>query len=346
MVAGRMTNEEIALIRKLHQMYPDWSCSRLARLTKSTSATVSYWLRRTELRTPRKAPFVQQKSQKRRRILVVKLAKMKKPSGHKLYASARSIVTQLKRQYGIATTKPTVCRDLNAEGMGSRVRPKVTVSPIDYPRRLAFCKQYIRMTKKESHKLVFSDEKIFCTNDYSQRSEWVMDGETAMPRLRQRWPQGRVHVWGAIGIKWKLLVVLPETQKVEDEKPAPYRLTAQKYVRKCLAAAANHLIANKILYQQDGAGCHRGAKKYLRSKGIRFIEDWPARSPDLSPIENLWEDMQTRVSTIHAPRSRTELIAAIKVEWEKITNATLEKYIESFPKRCRRVVELGGAMCQ
>ena len=85
---------------------------------------------------------------------------------------------------------------------------------------------------------------------------------------------------------------------------------------------------------EDGARCHSAAnKRYMTSKGWKQV-DWPPRSPDLNPIEDLWGILQTKVGK-RGPLNSDELIKFVVEEWNALPMSMINNLVDSFDKRCR-----------
>ena len=71
--------------------------------------------------------------------------------------------------------------------------------------------------------------------------------------------------------------------------------------------------------------------------------DWPARSPDLNPIEHIWDIMSRSIHQLHvAPQTVQELADALVQVWEEIPQETIRHLIRSMPGRCREVIQARG----
>jgi transposase len=70
-----------------------------------------------------------------------------------------------------------------------------------------------------------------------------------------------------------------------------------------------------VTFMQDGTPCHtaKNTMTWFRSSHISVLE-WPGNSPDINPIENMWEIMKHKVSAKN-PSSLDELKRAIKEVW-------------------------------
>ncbi|GFU27970.1 leucine-rich repeats and immunoglobulin-like domains protein 3 [Trichonephila clavipes] len=81
----------------------------------------------------------------------------------------------------------------------------------------------------------------------------------------------------------------------------------------------------------DNARPHRAAvvDNYLESEGITRMA-WPAYSPDLNPIENLWNALGRAVSSrFPPPATLIELETALQEEWQLLNSAMVDHLIES-----------------
>ncbi|KAI1003516.1 hypothetical protein K3495_g4694 [Podosphaera aphanis] len=98
------------------------------------------------------------------------------------------------------------------------------------------------------------------------------------------------------------------------------------------------------IFQQDIDPKHtaRATISFLRSRDIKCL-DRPAQSPDLNPIEHLWEELKRRLGTYHEPpKGVGELWQRVLREWALIPTSICRKLIESMPRRIEAVLAAKG----
>jgi len=71
--------------------------------------------------------------------------------------------------------------------------------------------------------------------------------------------------------------------------------------------------------------------------------DWPAQSPDLNPIEHIWDKLEQRVQARPSrPTSLPDLTNVLLEEWSKIPINTLLNLVESLLRRFEVVIAAKG----
>ncbi len=98
-----------------------------------------------------------------------------------------------------------------------------------------------------------------------------------------------------------------------------------------------------FIFQQDLAPAHtaKGTESWFSDHGVTVL-DWPANSPDLNPIENLWGIVKRKMRDTRS-NNADELKAAIKETWASIPPQQCHKLITSMPRRIEAVIKAKGA---
>jgi hypothetical protein len=340
---NRIHSEQLAAMHTLVAMKVP--IRRVAAAMGVDPSTVRYHLVRgiSAVRSSPTPPKNSRAGLARRRSALTKLMQKKKKNSRgeqlPLYSSLRDLVRALFEQYGISSTPPTVSKDLRDLGFVCRKRPRGPQrKPVDPKNRLEWCKLQLATRAPLWFKLIlFSDEKWIDCNSRGG-FQWVKQGQQPARVETYTWSP-KVHMWGCIGVNFRLLVIF---------KAPKGRQTGASYKRACLHRLVSELRSQDRLgtavFQYDGDRTHSTAPvmQYLNSVGLDYISDWPARSPDLSPIENLWALLQRAVDR-RGPADEAELERFVVEEWNNFDQEMINRMVLSFKGRLERCVEQRGA---
>jgi transposase len=141
----------------------------------------------------------------------------------------------------------------------------------------------------------------------------------------------------------------------KDVKPKGNAMTQLYYIKRLLPSYITAIQKLRVygpgnpgnwLFQEDGDPSHGMRKPGLarKLKDSNWIANLkhPAQSPDLNPKEGIWNiiKQRTRRRIYH---STEELKAILQEEWSKVTMEEIRERIADMPRRCRLLVETGGA---
>lgn len=124
-------------------------------------------------------------------------------------------------------------------------------------------------------------------------------------------------------------------------------LTAQTYVNEILEVHVRpyaDAIGPDFILMDDNARAHRAriTNRCLEEAAIVRL-DWPARSPDLNPIEHAWDMLQTAISSCQVqPATVRELREALIEEWAQLPLHKLRRLIGGVRRRCQAVINAHG----
>ena len=90
-----------------------------------------------------------------------------------------------------------------------------------------------------------------------------------------------------------------------------------------------------LIFQNDNARLHTVlvTANFLAQNNM-YVLPWPALSPDMNPIEHIWDELGRRARTNHQINNMQDLTRALQLEWQAFPNVLIRRYINSMRKPC------------
>ena len=141
-------------------------------------------------------------------------------------------------------------------------------------------------------------------------------------------------VWGGIspGVKTPLVVIQGNFTAVcyRDQVLMPHVLPLVN--------------AHNLKFQHDNARPRvaRVCYDFLNQNNVQVL-DWPPYSPDLNPIEHLWDALDRRDrKLVNIPNNVAQLQLALIQEWNNIPQRTIDNLVRSMVRRVRAATAACG----
>ncbi len=206
-------------------------------------------------------------------------------------------------------------------------------------RHLTWAVEKNNWTVAQWSKVIFSDESKFCISFGNQGLRvWRKSGEAQNPcclKSSVKFPQS-VMIWAAMSSAG----VGPLCFLKSTVNTAIY----QEIFEHFMLPSADKLYGDAdFIFQQDLAPAHtaKGTKSWFNDHGVTVL-DWPANSPDLNPIENIWGIVKRKMRDTR-PNNADDLKATVKETWASIPPQQCHKLITSMPCRIEAAIKAKGA---
>ena len=256
-----------------------------------------------------------------------------------LYYSAGEIVKEGRYYHGINTNRNNVRSILSQYGFKR------------YPDRIAprMNDEWMRSRRQfnmdnldtDWNRVIFTDEKTFSLTSngrlkyYARSYEEFQEKHHNVPLNINM----KVKVWGAISCRG-LGPLLQITESMNTHSYVENILEPLLSTRKSRNELMHFCPSYRmnLIWQQDNAPFHNGeeALTFLKDHNIEHLR-WPTYSPDLSPIENVWNQVQYKVRIWQIEHGQiapnNDLFQLIEQAWNSITPVECKALVCSMPDR-------------
>jgi len=251
---------------------------------------------------------------------------------------SRKLVPIIKKQMNTSLSEQTI-RRYRKQNDWIWVRPKTIpkISEKDKEKRKMYCKL---RSKYEWKNVIFADEsqiKLFRNTS----SVCIKKGEER-PRKEGSNSRISVMVWGGISWCGKTKIVF-----IKDFYPnSKSRMNSEIYIN-ILEQVLLPFVKKK--YENDGfeflhdnSPVHKSkmTKNWFKDNSIKLLP-FPSYSPDLNPIEKIWNDLKDMVEK-ESPTTEEQLKNSIIKNWKSIPLKKIRAHIKHLEKIIPKIIKNQG----
>lgn len=251
-----------------------------------------------------------------------------------------SIKSVIKNQNQVPIAKQpvsrrTVRRTLRRRKLVPRVSSKGSeIVKVNQKKRLQFANDHVHWTVDDWSRIVFSDESKLFPKRTVTRVFWSRAQDPRSPPLEESLERKSVNVWGYM--RYDGIVELYRFDGNMNQKT---------YVNRMQEALDNALLPatrrdSQLMLMQDNASYHRAQDVqnwFKRNK--KNIFPWPAQSPDLSPMENVWACLKNELWKQRAKIKTAEDTWVLSREIaHSLSLVYIRSLYNSLPERMEKVI--------
>ena len=249
---------------------------------------------------------------------------------------------------GLQCSRRTLARALKPDIILRVVQRKPRLTQQHKDVRVRFCKDMSGWSEHQLDNIIWCDEKKFTCKKSTKNTYLCRRSDPVKEQLGEleAWVGGDgIMVWIGVSIKHGFhLHIFPN----RDEQGN--RVTVNGAVFEAAMTKRNGLLnylhRHRAVVAMDNCPAHNLARRTFQQQNVRTLP-WPAKSPDLNPIENLWNIMDQHKDRMR-PRNRADLLSSIESAYEALQTdlkSTCVKTIKSVSKRFQIVIEKKGGNC-
>jgi DDE superfamily endonuclease/Transposase len=213
------------------------------------------------------------------------------------------------------------------------VAKKPNINENNRKKRVEWCIKARKLTDEDWAQVIWSDESPFVLRFNNKTRVWRLHNERSNPLVTEATAKQdkKIMVWGCFS--WFRVGCLHRIEGIMKKEQYNKILEAQ-----LLPSAQKLYPDGNWIFQQDNEPKHTAKlnKQWIEVNKVVSL-DWPAQSPALNPVDNLWSILDAQLDN-REPNNQEEVFQVLTDAWNTLNISLLRRLAESLPRRIEAVI--------